>query len=452
MPLDLESIKRERVVNISREKVSAPLFRRGLRRYRQLSSVYPTHRVFAYFANRVAVRVRAFLKSRWMRLGALARTLKRRAWGIQSNMEDALVYCVRLSGGLGDALIIARMVRDLQAELSAHAKFDIVFHSPKAVQPFFEGITGFRRTLPDEEFSAVAYRYDVVLVANQFLTFFSGIPDRARIIRRFPAIVTMFDRVQEELKAIDVYVKVHPALDGAFADLAVTQGHKRHTYLHEMLGIPYRGDRLVLPTDRGLIARLGLQEGSYVTVHNGWDANFKMVTERPTKALPLDSWVKIVAEIKSMRPDLRIVQLGGKTGEDIPGVDVNLKNKLKFMESVSVLAGSCLHVDTESGLVHAAACLGVRSVVMFGPTNVDWFGYSQNINVAPKQCGNCWWASDSWMDICVMGHEPAICTSSSSISPVEVARRAVSALRDPPGEVCGRSGVELNAFTKTVDQ
>jgi ADP-heptose:LPS heptosyltransferase len=133
-------------------------------------------------------------------------------------------------------------------------------------------------------------------------------------------------------------------------------------------------------------------------------------------------------------------------------VHVNLKNKLKFMESVSVLAGSCLHVDTESGLVHAAACLGVRSVVMFGPTNVDWFGYSQNINVAPKQCGNCWWASDSWMDICVMGHEPAICTSRSSISPVEVARRAVSALRDPPGEVCGRSGVELNAFTKTAGQ
>ena len=450
MALDLDSIKRARILHISTEKLSAPLIRRGIRRYKQLSSVYPTHKVVAYFVGRVAVRVRAFLTSRWIRLGALSRRLRSRKRSAKSGMAETLSYCVRLSGGLGDALIAARMARDLQAELGAHATFDIVFHSPKAIEPFFEGIAGFRKAFSDELFDAVAHRYDFVLIANQFLTFPNGISDRARIARNFPKLPTMLDRAQNALKTIDMYVKVHPALDGAFADLAVVQGYKRYTYLHEMLGIPYGGDRLPLPIDPGVIARLGLEEGAYVTVHNGWDANFKMVTERPTKALPLDSWVQIVAEIKAMRPDLHIVQLGGKTGEDIPGVDVNLKNKLKFMESVSVLAGSCLHVDTESGLVHAAACLGVRSIVMFGPTNVDWFGYPQNINVAPKQCGNCWWASDSWMDICVMGHEPAICTSSSSISPTDVAHRAVLALQEECGGGHARSAIRPHVLFREV--
>ncbi|MDD5375555.1 transposase [Acidithiobacillus sp.] len=110
------------------------------------------------------------------------------------------------------------------------------------------------------------------------------------------------------------------------------------------------------------------------------------------------------------------------------GVDITLKNQLDSLESVSILAGSRLHIDTESGLVHVAASLGNRSIVIFGPTNVAWFGYPQNINIAPKQRGNCWWSTNSWMDVCAGGHEIPICTSEASIAPVDVAMHAINVL------------------------
>lgn len=308
------------------------------------------------------------------------------------------------------------------------------FHSPKAIEPFFEGLNGFRESIHVEAFVSAAPYYDFAIIANQFVTFANQSLNLSTLTKIAPKVLSFFGSVEAARKGIEKYIAVHPALDGAFADLAVRKGCRRVTYLHEMMGIPYGGDRLDIPVDISMPSKVGLKAGGYITVHDGWDTKFKMLSDRPMKALPLDSWAQIVAEIKALRPDLQIVQLGGKTGSDIPGADVNLKNQLTFLESVSVLAHSRLHLDTESGLVHVGASLGVRSVVLFGPTNVDWFGYPQNINIAPRQCGNCWWSTDSWMDVCAAGHDVPVCTSAASIAPAEVALRAVAALDEQPAQ------------------
>jgi ADP-heptose:LPS heptosyltransferase len=68
-----------------------------------------------------------------------------------------------------------------------------------------------------------------------------------------------------------------------------------------------------------------------------------------------------------------------------------------------------LHIDNEGGLVHIAACLGTTSVVIFGPTSADYFAYLDNINVRPPVCGDCWWTTKNWMDICPLGHKQPLC-------------------------------------------
>ncbi len=141
----------------------------------------------------------------------------------------------------------------------------------------------------------------------------------------------------------------------------------------------------------------------YITVHHGFDSRFLPGREgkpdyNSTKNLPLSTWVEIVAAIK--KSGVMTVQLGTISEEKIPGVDLYLNGKTTVPESALILKGGLCHVDTEGGLVHLAHTLRQPSVVMFGPTPVDFFGYAENINLEPQGCKACWYATVNWLVEC----------------------------------------------------
>jgi ADP-heptose:LPS heptosyltransferase len=86
-----------------------------------------------------------------------------------------------------------------------------------------------------------------------------------------------------------------------------------------------------------------------------------------------------------------VVQLGVQTRRPIAGVGQRLIAKTDLTKITVILSGSLLHIDSENGLVHLAACLGTVLCVMFGPTAATYFGYEENINITPRVCGGCWW-------------------------------------------------------------
>jgi hypothetical protein len=92
-----------------------------------------------------------------------------------------------------------------------------------------------------------------------------------------------------------------------------------------------------------------------------------------------------------------------------------------------VLKHSRFHIDIESGLVHLARCFGVRSCVLFGPTPADYFGYPDNVNLRPAECGGCWWINQTWMDQCPRGLSEAICMTGHD--PERVAAAIIEALQ-----------------------
>ena len=81
-------------------------------------------------------------------------------------------------------------------------------------------------------------------------------------------------------------------------------------------------------------------------------------------------------------------------------------------ETASVISEASLHIDTDSGLVHIAACLGTVCAVIFGPTNALYCSYSENINISPRLCGNCWWSFYDWMNACPKGLNAPECMNS----------------------------------------
>ena len=93
-------------------------------------------------------------------------------------------------------------------------------------------------------------------------------------------------------------------------------------------------------------------------------------------------------------------------------------NCLSFEKSLEYLNSSLVHVDGDSGLVHARRLFKKQTIVLFGSTNYKYFGYPENINLAPKFCGDCWWTQNTWMSKCKDGYSTPLCIE--SIKPEDV--------------------------------
>lgn len=205
-----------------------------------------------------------------------------------------------------------------------------------------------------------------------------------------------------------------PFINHQAAELGLKLGLNRITMPQWSIGMP---PPYVYPKITPVISALphiSLPE-RYITINDGWNATFKT---RMTKAYPVERWVKFIE--LAQKEGLKVVQIGSiDVGEDLP-VDLNLRGQTTLAESFYILSESDCHVDIEGGLVHAAAALGIRSVVMHGPTDREFFSYSQNINLAvPGACQNCWWLLPRWAESCIarkdaecMKHDPQVVLNS----------------------------------------
>lgn len=414
MKKKLIEIKEIRSKSISNQENNIPLFRRGIRKVIQLWQTKSAQEVVAYIVNRsfavgsrtiktkITLPIQVFLTNRFNLESPL---------NIPKD-DTTISYSIKISGGLGDAIMIARLIRDLQISLQHESRFDIYFHSPNAIRSFFTKIPGFRSLYSIEAFEATRDFYTFSLNINQYISFLPIKKDKIQHIQAFEKLHRIMTNCNAENEKSNRYIKTFPALDGEFADITAARGVSRYKYHHTVLNIPYGGSRLDIEVTPLKKVEERLSGKPFITIHDGWDTKFRLVAQRPTKSIPIATLNKIIDLIKSRMPGIAIVQLGGETGSDLTGVDYNLKGKLSFKDSLSILAGSSLHIDTESGLVHAATAFGVKCIVMFGPTNIQWFAYPENINIEPGECGNCWCSTDTWMDTCPVGYVVPACTSS----------------------------------------
>ena len=116
----------------------------------------------------------------------------------------------------------------------------------------------------------------------------------------------------------------------------------------------------------------------------------------------------------------------------IPGVDINLIDNTTLHQAALLIKQSLLHVDGESGLVHLAKALHTKCVVIFGPTNVDYFGHQRNENICSEVCSNCWWITHDWLDKCPRGLVEPECMR--SVTPERVHSVVTRSLGNNPDE------------------
>lgn len=130
------------------------------------------------------------------------------------------------------------------------------------------------------------------------------------------------------------------------------------------------------------ISHLNLPE-RFVTVNRGYDAivNPNKVC---AKMWPMEYWEKLVTSL-----NIPCVQIGGgRNTTEIKGVERCFLNKLSIKESAEVMKRALFHIDTEGGLTILNHHLGGKTVVLYGPTAIDTFGFNENLNITYNTCNN----------------------------------------------------------------
>jgi ADP-heptose:LPS heptosyltransferase len=112
------------------------------------------------------------------------------------------------------------------------------------------------------------------------------------------------------------------------------------------------------------------------------------ISKEPSKNWPSQYWQSLILKLSGKYD---VVQLGAESEIDLQHT-FRLAGKLNIRESVAVLEKCHLFIGPDSFLMHAAASIGLKSVIIFGgrvtPNNT---GYYNNINLFERMdCGPCW--------------------------------------------------------------
>lgn len=143
----------------------------------------------------------------------------------------------------------------------------------------------------------------------------------------------------------------------------------------------------------------------FVTVHLSAD-NTNGNRNQNTKLWYIDQFQALVQKIKQER-NTAVYQLGIETEQVIEGT-ASLLGKHSILETAAILKKSSLHIDIEGGLVRVRRLMTSKpSVVLFGPTPISLFGFSNNINISANICHPCVWMSSDWMQKCYLGWNQA---------------------------------------------
>jgi ADP-heptose:LPS heptosyltransferase len=108
-----------------------------------------------------------------------------------------------------------------------------------------------------------------------------------------------------------------------------------------------------------------------------------------TKSWTVSGWIEVIKTLK--RYGVYVVQAGKANDYILPGVNETFFGHT-IHETAALIKRAKFCIFIENGLTHVAKAVGTKSIVLFGPTPIDVFGYKENINLRGPVCTPCWWS------------------------------------------------------------
>lgn len=337
--------------------------------------------------------------------------------------EKELRLAFATGGGLGDDLIFANYLKCLKRKFSdLTLTMDVYFSLGYGMaDALFEEGDLCRKTVDGGDHIKNS-EYDCII-------WFCRYPKVEWMTKRVKAVSPEFYEYVMECKAFykrqPYLFDGSPYLDGYSSQLSIMKGVSRlqQPDFNGALGIGkdyeynvfIRGDPFKFLKNNGI-------EGKYITVHRGNDTAY---SGDAVKLWPLENYEELIRMFKEKYPGYKVVQMGVSRDrcQEIRGVDIDLVGKTTLDDVKSLLKYSSLHIDSEGGFTHLRQSLrGGQSVALFGPTDIRFYGYDNNINIKGDGCDTpCEWATKSWMTVCSRGYGKPPCMR--SITPEMVMER-----------------------------
>ena len=154
------------------------------------------------------------------------------------------------------------------------------------------------------------------------------------------------------------------------------------------------------------------ENNQYIVLQNGAGLNSLSKNKSIfTRDWSNENFNVLVEKLKQIYPDYKVVQVGYPSQQNITGTNCDLLGKTNFHELLVIVGCAKLLISSESGVIHFRHFTTSKpSVVLFGPTRPEMFGYPENINIVSSICTGCEWMHPNWRTFCVKSNsEEALC-------------------------------------------
>jgi hypothetical protein len=317
-------------------------------------------------------------------------------------MENKPVINIASTGGNGDCTIALNWINAFRDYVGHEETYQLWATEPAPLQHFLPWASDVKSIKKDKLKDG---DMDWLIVISDTLTFKIFKEETfmtKRLLDVFNAWIPMFERYSY---VINKYADSMNLL----AKSVLRDGYNRYTLPFAMAGLEYKEYKY--PCNRPPKA-----PSRYVTINDGFSSEHK--TARVTKNYDPYLWDEALKAFKKKYPDVALVQIGDKRSIPLRNIDICLLGKTSFAEMVDWVGSADLHVGNDSGPVHIRHLFRKPSVVLFGPSNADYYAYPENTTLKGTVCDECWWFTPRWNVECFLGLDT--CARMLSITPNRV--------------------------------
>ena len=339
-----------------------------------------------------------------------------KAYQSSKNPSNDQVPCIIfvIKGGLGDMLIASNYIFSFYKYVSAEKPIKIKIQNPSMplLQAFCKNLPGVVEI--GTQLNSLKGNLQVELM--RFPRILEG--DRNALAKYSPRLKKLLEAWNNFYIHNRKFFDFMPQIDGLSNDYSAILGNKRinQADIGGLLNMPFEY-QAILPTTQNFTSVLQKFQlhSPFITIQRGqgiWNTK-----STNNKLWPVTYYSQLIGLLRRQYPQYQFVQLGTNRegyNEDFDDIDVNLRGKTNLEELKVILKHAALHIDCEGGLVHLRHALkGGPSVVLFGPTSPDVYGYKENLNLRSTACSHpCEWVTDDWLSRCARRTNKHICMES----------------------------------------
>jgi len=333
-------------------------------------------------------------------------------------MDEELKIAVKVNGGFGTVLIRANYLFCLYQYLDCSETIKIYAFGHKSAEindAIFEGQPSIFWYGSENEWRKIDKKsFDLVFVLDIYPKIDYYNRNKCAKSEKLIALIDRWIRFRKDKKQNEYFKNLRRSKPYEYTKLII----QKRTILNSAdidgildIGTEYRMPVVIQKDEEQTLAGFGLAGMPFITVQRGINPKLG-VTETP-KMWPHVYYEELISLLKLNYPQYKIVQLGESPEhcKRLQGIDIDLLGKTTWDDLKILLKHAALHIDCECGMVHLRKALHAGpSVVIFGPTPVELFGYSGNINLTSNVCKHwCAELSDGWEYHCLQGSKIAPC-------------------------------------------